>query len=125
MKRLFNISAALYLGVAFGLIARSSAATLEIRQNDTLYNLQSYHGVPLSTISGNPPGSDGRAPNPNTDPIQAAITVNAPTLNQFQSFISYGAVAAPQTPENLNESLSYSSNAVSLGLPAGRNPDGS
>jgi hypothetical protein len=47
----------LALGQALG-----QSLPLQIRQDDTQYNYQSAAGVPLSSTSGDPAGSDGRAP---------------------------------------------------------------
>ena len=91
---------------------------LEIHQDKTLYNYQSAKGVPLSSKAGNPPGSDGRAVKQ-----QSPMTTNPPTKNQFSGFISWGAVAAPQTPKNLVTGMGYAGNAINIKLPAGGDKD--
>ncbi len=57
---------------------------IEIRQDRTTVNLQSYQGVPLSSTVGNPPGSDGSAPSGGA----------APTPGQYQGWQHYGASSA-------------------------------
>ena len=46
------------------LVADATAQTLplENRQDSIRYNLSSTNGLPLSSVRGAPPGSDGRAP---------------------------------------------------------------
>jgi hypothetical protein len=89
---------------------------LEIKQDLTLYNLQSSNGVPISSVINNPVGSDGRAP---TVEVQAAegLTTTAPTPKQFRSFVVFGGLAAPRKPLLLNSNLSYVANAANIGLP--------
>ena len=67
------------------LFAQALSLPLEIKQDATHYNLQSTNGVPLSATIGDPPGSNGRAPDDPTNPA---------TPNQFSSLISYGAVVS-------------------------------
>ena len=110
----------LALGQALG-----QSLPLQIRQDDTQYNYQSAAGVPLSSTSGDPAGSDGRAPRQ-----QEPLTINPPTANQFSGFISWGAVAAPAQPsvpwdetvpstKRLRSSFTYAGNAANIGLPHG------
>ncbi|HXJ75475.1 MAG TPA: hypothetical protein VNM37_21650, partial [Candidatus Dormibacteraeota bacterium] len=63
---------------------------LELHQNATLYNYLSQRGVPISSTVGNPPGSDGRAPNPGTGIVG--------TTNQFQALLSFGGGVSGPTP---------------------------
>src|SRR5262245_7844687 len=42
--------------------AHAQELPLEFRQDAVRYNLSSSNGLPLSSIRGTPPGSDGRAP---------------------------------------------------------------
>lgn len=58
---------------------------LEIHQQLTPFNLQSRAGVPISSVPGTPPGSDGRMPLAND-----SGSPNQPTVGQFKSFISFG-----------------------------------
>ena len=94
--------------------ALAQTLPLEVRQDATLYNLQSTNGMPISHLKDNPPGSDGRAPGPNPGPIG--------TPNQFQSLIVFGGLA---TPRNANHILipgkSYAANSAeaNLDLPRG------
>ena len=60
--------------------AAAQALPLEIRQDSIRYNLSSSNGLPLSSVRGTPPGSDG----------------SAPTVAQQQAAGS--APAAPATP---------------------------
>ncbi|MDA7624800.1 hypothetical protein N8697_01380 [bacterium] len=91
---------------------------LEIRQDYTHYNYQSAAGVPLSSTTGNPAGSDGRAPTSSAQQ-SLSLTINPPTANQFGSLISWGAVAAPDNVTGLTSGISYSGNAANIGLPHG------
>ena len=59
---------------------------LEVRQNLTTYNLQSRRGVPISAVTNNPPGSDGRMPTG----LNGSGSYNVPTTNQYRSFIAFG-----------------------------------
>ncbi len=98
--------------------ALAQTLPLEIRQDYTQYNYQSAAGVPLSSTSGNPAGSDGRAPVASAQQT-ANLTINPPTANQFGGLISWGAVAAPETMSGLTSGISYSGNAAYIGLPHG------
>lgn len=60
---------------------------LSLSQNDTLYNLGSRQGVPISTVPGSPSGSDGRLP----VGLNGSGTYNVATLGQFQSAMVFGA----------------------------------
>ncbi|MEW6305985.1 MAG: hypothetical protein AB1705_21120, partial [Verrucomicrobiota bacterium] len=88
--------------------ALAQALPVDIRQDATHYNLQKTNGVPLSSVVGQPPGSDGRAPSPGSGSVG--------TANQFQSVVVFGAGVRPISA-NLNPNLSYSSNAFNLDLP--------
>ena len=71
----------------------ASAATLlplEFRQTLTPYNLEAQRGVPISSVTNNPPGSDGRVPSGQNE----SGTYNLVTTNQFKGVITFGAVAA-------------------------------
>lgn len=87
---------------------------LELRQESLGYNLQSFRGVPLSSTNALPPGSDGRAPTPDTQ-REHGLTDAMPTLRQFQSWIAFGALAAPRNT-NLNPNLTYAGNATRANL---------
>ncbi|MBT5620023.1 MAG: hypothetical protein HOJ65_04550, partial [Verrucomicrobia bacterium] len=103
----------LALGQALG-----QTLPLEIRQDQTLYNYQSADGVPISTTVDAAIGSDGRAPTASAQGA-SSLTINPPTANQFSGFISWGAVAAPETPSGLTAGISYSGNAANIKLPHG------
>jgi hypothetical protein len=103
----------LALGQALG-----QTLPLEIRQDKTLYNYQSAKGVPISTTVDAAIGSDGRAPTASAQGA-SSLTINPPTANQFSGFISWGAVAAPETPSGLTAGISYSGNAANIKLPHG------
>ena len=106
--------------------ANGQTLPLEIRQDQTLYNFQSKQGVPISTVSDASIGSDGRAPS-GTSQQAANLTINPPTSGQFSSLLSWGAVAAPDSPgtvsspniAEINGSITYAGNAANLGLPHG------
>ncbi|MBL9137535.1 MAG: hypothetical protein JNK85_16805 [Verrucomicrobiales bacterium] len=70
-------------------IARAQSLTLplEIRQPNTIWNLQSVRGVPISSVVNQPPGSDGRMTNRNE-----SGSALLPTTNQFRGFVSFGGV---------------------------------
>ncbi len=83
-------SLALLLGTA--LLASAQAPQvlvlpLELRQPETLWNLRSQRGVPISTVSNVPPGSDGRMTNYNE-----SGSALLPTTNQFASLVSFGGL---------------------------------
>jgi hypothetical protein len=92
---------------------------LEINQPKTPINFQSPRGAPLSATVNNPIGSDGRAPTV-TDQSTAGLPTTAPTAKQFQGFVSYGALARPRTPLNLNSNINFAKNAEAVQLPRGK-----
>lgn len=81
----------LLAGITESALALTVTLPLEFRQDAVTYNLQSQRGVPISTVVGTPPGSDGRSP---TQAQQQAdgLTLNPPTTNQFRSLISFGSI---------------------------------
>ena len=107
-------------------LGQTPTLPLQIDQKATLYNYQSYSGVPLSTIVGDPAGSDGRTPTIITQGA-AGLTVLPPTDNQFSGFLSWGAVAYPTTPgtvaspniKQISGATTYAGNAENIGLPHG------
>jgi len=99
--------------------AAAQTFPLEIRQQKTPYNFQSPRGSPLSTTVNNPPGSDGRTPSVNQQ-SDAGLPTTVPTVKQFQGFVSYGALARPVTPLNLNSNLNLAKNAEAAQLPRGK-----
>ena len=103
------------------------AVPLELRMDQMWINWGSQRGVPISTVAGNPPGSDGRMPNSN-DSGGAGL----PRTNQFQfsSFMALGGVAAAtnqavlKNSTVLNGANAFSANvATNMQLPVGRSND--
>lgn len=103
--------------------AVAQSTFLELREIATTYNYGAVRGVPISSTTNVPPGSDGRAPTPSYQQALGETTVPA-TTNQFSSFVGFGAVAAPRTPDNLASGSSLAANAANLGLPSGTNSSG-
>src|ERR1044071_5911680 len=110
----------LALGSLLVLVFQASGQVLplETRQDAPRYNLGSTNGMPISSPVGLPPGSDGRGPTVSQQQADGLTTVPA-TTNQFQSFIDFGALAAPAIGQrtSLNTNLSYVANAENLDLP--------
>ncbi len=112
--------------LGFGRPALAQTPPLEIRQTGQLVNRDfklginwgSYSGVPLSSLSNNPAGSDGRAPTL-AQQIASGLTTAPPTTNQFKSFLSFGAVPV-QGAQKLSASLSFAANAEYLDWPRGK-----
>ncbi len=86
LYRLVLIGAGL-LGVRAPAFAQPISLPLEIRQPETTWNLQSQRGVPISSVVGSPPGSDGRMTNRNE-----SGSFLLPTTNQFRGFVAFGGV---------------------------------
>ena len=70
--------------------ARGQTLPWELRQNLTPYNLHSQRGVPISSVTNTPPGSDGRAPTAAQQQAEG-LTINPPTTNQFGGLLNLGA----------------------------------
>src|SRR5882724_5480560 len=89
MRPLFRspLTVALLMGAGATLLAQPIPLPLAFRQTDPLFNLQSQRGVPISTVTNDPRGSDGRMP---TDNDSGSVLL--PTTNQFQGFISFGGI---------------------------------
>src|SRR5688572_8565194 len=110
MRRLFPL--AILVSACVGLASSSLAQTfVEVRQDSTMYNLQSTNGMPISDTVGVPPGSDGRAPGANPGPLG--------TAKQFQGKLIFGGLVAPRS-SGLNAGQSYAANADNLDLPRGK-----
>ncbi len=119
---LLLFSIALLSGPKAGVQAQPVAVPLEFRQADTSFNLQSQRGVPISTVSNVPPGSDGRMTT-----INESGSALLPTTNQFRGFISFGAIpglsqaawiAASNSPSLQAGSIPFSGDvAQAMGLP--------
>jgi hypothetical protein len=78
-------------------------------------NWQSRAGVPLSSTTNVPPGSDGRAPTPQQQFTNGLTTAPA-TTNQFQSFIGFASIPV-QSTTNLNSSTNFAANVLALNWP--------
>ncbi len=75
--------------VSPGALAQSlPLRTIEFRQSDTPFNLQSQRGVPISSTNGIPPGSDGRMSTTN----ESYGSLNIPTTGQFSSLVPFGGL---------------------------------
>jgi hypothetical protein len=70
--------------------AATAQTFLEFREESVLINQSSYRGAPLSSVAGNPTGSDGRAPT-TTQQSADGLTTTAPTAGQFQGAMTFGA----------------------------------
>lgn len=84
--RLHLLAALLGAGLLAGAPARAQVAA-ELRQDATPYNFQSIAGVPLSSTTNNPTGSNGKAPGPNPGPVG--------TPRQFQGVVTAGGSVSP------------------------------
>ncbi len=103
-----------FLFAGFVTPALSQVLPLEIRQDDIQYNRRKVGGLPISTVTNVPPGSDGRGPT--LAQQQAAGLTEVPaTTNQFGGFIAFGASVKPART-NLNPALSFAANAENLDL---------
>lgn len=96
---------------------QSIVQPVEIRQNSTVYNLQSALGVPLSNTAGTPAGSDGRLPL-QTDAKH--YTSNVPSDEQFKALLSWGSIVRHSTNGvDWMSGLNTFENAERLDLPRG------
>src|SRR5215468_1632320 len=66
----------------------------QIQQDNTLYNLQSLRGAPISTVVNTNTGSDGRAPSITNSPYSSLN----PTTNQWASVAGFGGNAGLTLP---------------------------
>lgn len=118
MRILPQLAVALFCHLLVG--GTSMAATfVQDRADRATYNYANTNGVPISSLVGTPPGSDGRGAT-GTASASAGGTEDTATVKQFQGIISHGGLAAPRTPTNLNPALSASANAAAIGLPVAR-----
>lgn len=95
---------------------------LEFRQNSIPFNFQSQRGVPISTVSNVPPGSDGRMTT-----VNESGSALLPTTNQFRGFVAVGGapglaqadwMAVSNSPTLQTGSTPFSDSvAVEMGLP--------
>ena len=127
MKTKANFSFSLFIYLFVCVLSNEAAQRelitppLEIKQNDTFYNYQSVRGVP---IGNDLDGADGRL---SSIIDNVGASQNPPSENQFSAFISFGAIAAPESSQNLKakdndgNDLNYVQNAGNIGLPAGQN----
>jgi len=70
--------------------AHAQPTPLQFLQQATPYNLQSERGVPISSVTNAPPGSDGRAPDP--------LTGLVGHTNQFQGMTPFSGVTSGTLP---------------------------
>ena len=106
---------------ATGLMAQQAKGPVELRQDLTPYNLTSFRGLPISSVAGSPPGSDGRVP---AQGVQLPpLPSGPPTVRQFQAGVFFGGTVRPKAAL-LVSGRSMVANAVSLDLPrlGGNNP---
>jgi hypothetical protein len=84
------------------------------------YNHSSERGFPLSTVVGNPVGSDGRAPTV-VEQTDAGLTTNPATPAQFRGFTSYDLAVGPNLGDSVLESVDASNTifmtTVEIGAP--------
>jgi Putative Ig domain len=117
----------LLLGLTLaGYQAGGAVTSVELRQDLTPYNFLSQSGVPISTTTNDPPGSNGLMPTNN----ESSGSVNLPTANQFQGLLSFGAVPGLTSNEWINltnyadleaGSAAFSGGvAEEMGLPVGK-----
>ncbi len=119
--RTYRCAALLLIAQLLAIEAVAQTFPLEIRQQETPYNRQPTRGQPLSSTFNLPVGSDGRAPTVDQQAAAAAwLPTTVPTVKQFQGFVSYGALARPQLPLNLNSNLNLARNAEAVNLPRGK-----
>jgi len=78
----------LSLALLAGASGASAQALIQFSQPSTTWNYQSQRGVPISTITNNPPGSDGRMPTT----VEGDTSNPMTTTNQFRGFIAFGGV---------------------------------
>jgi hypothetical protein len=103
------LTAAVLFGAPAALLAQPLSLPLEFRQNEIPFNLHSQRGVPISTVSNVPPGSDGRMTT-----VNESGSALLPTVNQFQGMAMPGG-----TPGLIRTAWLAASN--SPGLKAGTN----
>ncbi len=101
-RRVFGRSFALLLAcmVLRSLNTEAELVPFEFRQQETFYNLQSMRGVPISSVSNSPAGSDGRMPTGMTE----SGSYNTPTINQFNGMVGFGAMAVRTNWQALSNS---------------------
>jgi len=86
--------AALFWATA-GVVGAATPTPLQLIQLDTFYNLESQQGMPISSVSNSPAGSNGRVPGGQNE----SGTYNLTTSNQFQSVLTFAA--APSATNQL------------------------
>src|SRR5690242_10545941 len=113
MKRLLKMRAA--LGLALLTCVGAAHAQTQIDQAASLYNTnsqrgvnwQSQRGVPISSVVGTPPGSDGRN----------SMAPSAPTANQFRVMVTYAAVTRKGNLSAAPSGTNFAANAATLNWP--------
>ena len=114
-RRALRLALAILLGAWAAPEAAAQQLPLEIRQEAIRYNLSKTDGLPMSSVTNVPPGSDGRAP---TLAQQQAngLTVLPATTNQFRGLVMFGSSVRPVSTL-LNPAVSLGANAENLDLP--------
>lgn len=116
------------------LLAQVPLAPLSVNQNYFLFNRASVSsplftpginwfsaaGVPISSVTNAAAGSNGRAPTPASQLAfgngtnTLVFPTNVPTVNQYKSFLGFGAVAMGTNFSQLNSNVSFSQNVLNL-----------
>ena len=105
MRRIFKnllVAAGFWAGLSG--VKAAEVLPLEFQQTEILFNYQSQRGVPISTVSNSPPGSDGRMTTVNESGSNLL-----PTTNQFRGLITFGG-----TPGLTRSAYLTASNSVAL-----------
>lgn len=97
-----------------GLMAQQARGPARLLLEETVFNVTTRQGVPISSTVNNPPGSDGRVPAQGTQ--APPLPSGPPTRSQFQSVVTFAGGVQPK-PDLLDSSLSLVGNAVRLDLP--------
>jgi len=111
---------ALSWGGVGGALGGAIALPLEIRQDPTPYNFQSFRGVPISTNAAAPRtnivyGTGGKPTSTNLvesasdgrmAPVNSSTgSINVPTTNQFQAMLWFGAIPGLAAGDATNSTL--------------------
>ena len=119
-----GLSLLLLLGAA-GRLKADLLTAVDYAENGATVNLQSRRGVPISTASNSPAGSDGAMPTTLTSNNGNNGSPVTPTAGQFQGLLSYGGVTGATnwmalSNATVNGSAAFSHNlAVAMQLPMG------
>lgn len=86
LQKAIALAAAALLGGVAGAAHAALSLPLTFSQNDILWNLRSYRGMPISVVSNSATGSDGRMPLAN----DSYGSVNPGGANQFRGLVFFG-----------------------------------